>query len=692
MYVSRVELRNWRSYADCVFEFPEPTPGKPLVLVGAMNGHGKTSFLLAFYFGLFGRFGVRYAEGFDLGPDAKPIKHYRQALEEFRREGAPVGESTEVDLTITPSPVDLEELGGDAVEIRIVRRWHFTSAGRWREKDEEVQVYVDGFPQALDHIDDAESFIDRFFVPAHVLPAFFFDGEQAGRRIDEAGESQMRDAIQVLYGTKLLEELDTRLQEFVRLQRSKMHLNAKDKRQQRLADMRGKRDSLTGELALLEAEHRAVLSRLQESKDAVRGSQEHLERLGATSRREMVAMREEAELVATNWERASAAFNKTVADLPLAMVMGRFGEKLSDQLDSEEELDRWKLLQAASASHAPTIAAGLRDKLNQAGNVEHEVVEQAVSAVESLLKSSFAVAPKGASNVMKHPHLDVARRAVLVERLRKGPELSHSEVTAVTKTLGDLGQRRERIKIRSNEDRQREQVQSALDELDHGQTEVARLASESARLEMRTVSLREELVQTQQEVSRIAALLKDMGPFEAMLEVAERVRDVLTDFNEALQPLALARLEEAVSAHFRAIADVRYADSRIRLGVEGKTVVETPTGIRPLRVMSGYERRSFGIAFSLALAEVSGFRAPLIIDTPLGNADSSYRTSLLKHLVNCGLDQVIILTHDEEVTGVYRDAIQQHVNQHFLIENAPVPGAPQSRESRVHVGAYFGDI
>ena len=45
MYLSRLTLKNWRSYADATFEFNEPTERKSVVLIGAMNGHGKTSFL-----------------------------------------------------------------------------------------------------------------------------------------------------------------------------------------------------------------------------------------------------------------------------------------------------------------------------------------------------------------------------------------------------------------------------------------------------------------------------------------------------------------------------------------------------------------------------------------------------------------------------------------------------------------------
>ena len=78
--------------------------------------------------------------------------------------------------------------------------------------------------------------------------------------------------------------------------------------------------------------------------------------------------------------------------------------------------------------------------------------------------------------------------------------------------------------------------------------------------------------------------------------------------------------------------------------------------------------RSFGLAFSLALAEITHRRIPLVIDTPLGNADSKYRLRTLKALTKFDSDQIIILTHDCEVTSDLLAGIEREVGQKFLVE------------------------
>lgn len=55
MWISRVELVNFKSYQHQVFEFPAPNKSKNIILIGGMNGYGKTSILEALYLGLFGK-------------------------------------------------------------------------------------------------------------------------------------------------------------------------------------------------------------------------------------------------------------------------------------------------------------------------------------------------------------------------------------------------------------------------------------------------------------------------------------------------------------------------------------------------------------------------------------------------------------------------------------------------------------
>lgn len=55
MYISKIELTKFKSYQHAELKFPEPTEGKNIVLIGGMNGFGKTTILEALYLCLYGK-------------------------------------------------------------------------------------------------------------------------------------------------------------------------------------------------------------------------------------------------------------------------------------------------------------------------------------------------------------------------------------------------------------------------------------------------------------------------------------------------------------------------------------------------------------------------------------------------------------------------------------------------------------
>ena len=71
MRISTVKLINFKSYRNQVFTFPPPRGNKNLVLIGGLNGFGKTSFLEALYLGLYGSEAMLYLARAGLKIDKK---------------------------------------------------------------------------------------------------------------------------------------------------------------------------------------------------------------------------------------------------------------------------------------------------------------------------------------------------------------------------------------------------------------------------------------------------------------------------------------------------------------------------------------------------------------------------------------------------------------------------------------------
>lgn len=74
MWVSKIELTNFKSYRHAEFCFPEPDGEQNIVLIGGINGYGKTSVLEALYLCLYGKDAIVHLARAGLKTDAARVK------------------------------------------------------------------------------------------------------------------------------------------------------------------------------------------------------------------------------------------------------------------------------------------------------------------------------------------------------------------------------------------------------------------------------------------------------------------------------------------------------------------------------------------------------------------------------------------------------------------------------------------
>lgn len=84
--------------------------------------------------------------------------------------------------------------------------------------------------------------------------------------------------------------------------------------------------------------------------------------------------------------------------------------------------------------------------------------------------------------------------------------------------------------------------------------------------------------------------------------------------------------------------------------------------------LSAGERQVLALSFMAALAQISGFEAPTIIDTPLGRISSEPRRLIAQNLPNYLEDtQITFLMTDEEYRGEVEKILDEHVaNEYYL--------------------------
>lgn len=675
MYLSKLQLRNWRSYADATFDFDEPTARKSVVLIGAMNGHGKTSFLVSLYLGLFGRFGLRHCEGFSHADEDD--MSYRKAIERYRRNVADPDDPSLIDITLTPTLGDTDE-----EEVRVVRRWYFTgkNVAKQGESFEEVDIYIGGRLQKRGDFDKdpltiAHDRLERNLFPAHVAPAFFFDGEQAQKLIENMGEVGLKKAVEVMFGTKVLGELSETMSQY--LIRCRSTAGGKKKSSERQAEFDAKvveRDELNQRIARLQSDH----IKLEHDKDEKEGQrtklQEDLARMGGAAGADAAKLQGEYARFEREQNESEKVLGENVRSMGFALGISRLAPAIINRLKAEQLREEWENLRRGTIENKEKVLSVAlpeppeNDPLlgNIASDVRMKVRTRFLNALESIYNPP---APECAKEYILGHVKGEARAKVLLQLAQaqaNGSERIVQNAKRVREARENLDEIKGKIERFQHLPQTTKDVREKLDKLNIENQEISR---KLGLLEAEIRKLKSDLHTINEEIGRIQEELARLGPEQKRIAVAERVGRALDELMEQLKPTTTARLEEYVTKYFRKIADKRFSNGMIRLPVGTPPEIELQDGQRlALEAFSGFEKRTFGIAFSLALAEITKRRIPLVIDTPLGNADSEYRPRTLKTLADFDLDQVIILTHDEEVTPGLMGQIESSIRQTYLVE------------------------
>ncbi|MBD2493713.1 DNA sulfur modification protein DndD [Nostoc sp. FACHB-280] len=138
---------------------------------------------------------------------------------------------------------------------------------------------------------------------------------------------------------------------------------------------------------------------------------------------------------------------------------------------------------------------------------------------------------------------------------------------------------------------------------------------------------------------------------EHIITSASKVQETLKVFREKLTLRKLNKLEEEVKNCFLYL--LHKSDLVFRIAIDTKTFALSLFDFEgkpvPKHRLSAGEKQLLAIAFLWGLAKVSGLRLPVAIDTPLGRLDSSHRQNLVEKYFPAASHQVILLSTDTEI-------------------------------------------
>ena len=219
-------MRDWKAYRHARFLFPPAEGRRNIILIGAPNGYGKTSFFEALTLGLFGREGLPLIPRATFEPngdgDGKLQTGYNQFLKEAIHKRA-IAEGR-------PScSIEVEFEDDENEKLVLKRSWHFSANGQHKPQDEELLIFrgaanraVGPPPTVTDRPAWFRDFIARTFLPSPLAAFFLFDGERVRQFATRGMEAQVRRGIEGLLGLPVLRSLQDSLRRYADNRRSQV--------------------------------------------------------------------------------------------------------------------------------------------------------------------------------------------------------------------------------------------------------------------------------------------------------------------------------------------------------------------------------------------------------------------------------------------------------------------------------------
>ncbi|RVT51325.1 DNA sulfur modification protein DndD [Rubrivivax albus] len=670
MWISKIELTNFKSYRHADFNFPEPEGEKNIVLVGGINGYGKTSILEALYLCLYGKDAIVHLARAGLKTDE--FKGYPSFLERaFNGEARRASE----DLMSVRVVVQKTKTKG----IDILRRWYFrTSTGAWQEDEAVVRETTRGVP-GMPKTDGKNNFLlsemlDDNFVPAHVAPFFFFDGEEVKKLADQNRIEQVKQGLEGLLGVVLLRNLAERLKGFEGYKRSGI-ANVDDQNIDRMLE------ALTADEAKLKALRLDAEQSKKKLDDLKAERNSYFERItaaggGGGDIATVKDLVEEREQLRNAQRDVQKSLERILADkLPFHLMPRTLLQEFRTQLQREVALTEW---QAECRALQPKRAKFENAFLGAATPaISPQLTEEQVVAIKGRIETAWASLfhppPANCAETITHSYLHESLRDRALSFL-DSIDVGQQEVLDLLNQQRELTSRIEELnrKISRVEGIDRDGTLAELKKnLSRVTADIDAMETHIKDDEREVIGLEVTVNNTRSRYQQESKRRDETSPVRQLLNKSERVRAVVEEVIPALFPLKVKALSEAMTRVYKQLAHKTQV-ARIVIDGDGTAHILSKTNKEIGFDRSAGENQIFATALIAGLAEVSKVKAPLVVDTPLGRLDSKHRANILNFWIGNANRQVILLSQDEEIDAEFYKRIKKNVSATFLLEHEDV--------------------
>ncbi len=649
MLLKKLVFDNYKTYyghqdVDLYIPPEEREKGKNIILLGGLNGAGKTTILKAILYVLFGKRGISESEHKRLFSNV--------INNTFFEEG---GRSCSVTLV-------LETDQKEEWELKV--RWGFDYLKRLTHEERSILVRRPGIRQGkkvqIDNIEVYNRFIDKI-IPYHSAPFFIFDGEEIKDIILRQNSSEMTEAIHKITGmqayNQLLDDLDKMIRSLEQdlsrsVSKSKLSNinNELEKVEDEIQTLREKKETRSKELDELKSEIETVKNQRNDKlKNNSRSREELIKRQSSI----------DAKLQNMKTEFRNLFLNEGVNTILISKI-----NTLKKQLRNEQALKNKRVI--ANASLTP-----YHDFINKllSEPIDPPLNEQQLNQIKEIGEGIWMKGNdiKEFNQEAKEFHdLSTNTFNYLINLQSNGAEKYSSKLTEIDRLINqlesletELRNAPESVDI-SNENKQIDDLTKVL-----GEKEV-RFKSTRRKLKKAT----ESRTALTSQLTRLNDQGSDYEDVVSQFETVKKLYNVVSGYIEKMTELKANYIKEEFSNMLTKLFRKKDEFGKIEFDIRSYTVKLYSDQMQEISIQdrSAGEMQMISSALIWALTKASDLSLPMVIDTPLGRLDSFHRNHLINHYYKELSEQVIILSTDTEITKDYVDFMKEHSHKQYMLD------------------------
>ena len=627
MKITKLTLHNFGVYAGTnVFTFEGR---KPIVLIGGLNGRGKTTFLEAILLSLYGQNSFAYRES--------GHSSYGQYLKSFVNQNDLSFESyVEMEFIMSKDDNDV---------YRVRRSWN----GAAQRIHENIEVAKSGI---IDEFltKNWSMFIENL-LPSALSNFFFFDGEKIAEIAVDSTDEQLKDSIRSMLGLSVLDRLSGDIQRTVRKNNRKIKNNEEIAEVEKLQNDKAELGERIDEIDNKISECEAAIKKLEE--------QNEKDQIDYTSNGgDIVAQRHEIlEKRAVIKERQIQIEQRLVDYSAQALPFALVEELIDDVIDSSKKELEYSSMKIVADRISMIYKQYAKEKNAKIDNGFLNYVKQSVKAgkkiVYGISVQSLYDITNLKSNRIPEEKKQVEQQFLEYEELKKQADEIDSYLT-VDINEKELNKIYKRIK-------EREQV-------------ILSKKAEMGQLKQERSSINGEYIRVSSDLGKMTEQLlsglerKDDN--ERYLKYSQMALIVIDNYSIRLQRRKTSQLAKQITVCYKTLASKKNLIDQVDMdpGSLEITYLNKDGQEVPKASLSAGEKQLMVISILWALAICSKKKLPVIIDTPLSRLDSTHRKAIIKKYFPKASEQTIILSTDSEIDQSYYEMMKKNVGDEYTLQ------------------------